>query len=111
MAFQPKTLLAVTLYCYAHDIYGSEDIEDALRRDAAFRWLCQQEFPGAWVLRRFRRENCKTLHQALVAMLWFVEADQTETGFRTLATEAQLAEEATRRMSKAMFIDSMGFED
>src|SRR5215213_9727728 len=47
VAFETKTLLAITLYCYLHDIYGSEAIEDALRRDAVFRQLCHQEFPGA----------------------------------------------------------------
>lgn len=111
LAFHPKTLLAVTIYCYTHDIYGSEDIEDALRRDGAFRALCHQEFPGALVLRRFRRENRMALHAALTAVLWFLETKKMEAGLPPVISEERLAEEATRRISKAMFIDSMGFEE
>ncbi len=102
LAFQPKALLALTLYCYAHAIYGSEDMEDALRRDVAFRVLCRQEFPDAQVLRRFRRENRETLQRVLEAVLRLMSADPEKAG---------AAEEASRRIGLALFIDSMETTD
>jgi hypothetical protein len=102
LAFQPQSLLATILYCYLHDIYGSEDIEDALRRDGGFRALCQQEFPDAATLRRFRRWNRSILQQTLQAALALIHGE---------VADAALAEEASRRIAKATFIDSMGFED
>jgi transposase len=41
LAFQPRTLLAMITFCYAKEIYGSEQIEDVMRRDLNFRQLCQ----------------------------------------------------------------------
>ena len=38
IAFRPKTMLALLTYCYAVGIYGSEDIEDVMCRDAIFRY-------------------------------------------------------------------------
>src|SRR5689334_794397 len=34
VAFHPRALLAVLTYCYASDIYCSEDIEDLMLRDS-----------------------------------------------------------------------------
>ena len=106
LAFEPRTLLALLSYCYARDIYGSADIEDVLRRDANFRLICNNEFPGARVIRRFRRENRETLHRCLSIALRSLE----EVGPQTVsaeAAEAARAEDVSRRIMKAMFIDSM----
>ncbi len=103
LAFQPRTLLAVTLYCYLHEIYGSEDTEDALRRDALFRGLCGQEFPDARVLRRFRRLNRDLLQHTLTAALKLLLPPEL--------SEAALQEAAMRRIGTAMFIDSMECSD
>ena len=56
VACQPRTLLALLMYCYARGIYGSVTIERLMHKDGAFRALCHDEFPGARMLRRFRRE-------------------------------------------------------
>lgn len=106
LAFEPRTLLALLSYCYARDIYGSADIEDVLRRDANFRLICNNEFPGARVIRRFRRENREALHRCLSIALRSME----EVGPQTVsaeAAEAARAEDVSRRIMKAMFIDSM----
>jgi hypothetical protein len=106
LAFEPKTLLALLSYCYAREIFGSAEVEDVLRRDANFRQICNNEFPGARVIRRFRRENREVLHRCLASALLTLRegSSQTEGGEYS---EAALAEDASRRIMKAMFIDSM----
>ena len=110
MAYEPQTLLALVSYCYARDIYGSADIEDVLRRDSVFRQLCQNEFPGARIIRRFRRENRETLHCCLTSVLRAVAAPM-ESGRGVELNEDELSEEASRRIMKAVFIDSMAEDD
>ncbi len=107
LAYQPKALLAVLTYCYARQIYGSEAIEDLLRRDVNFRELCLNEFPGAPVLRRFRRDNREAIRRCLLAALRFLADQKLLAGFVTGVKEEHLADEATRRITVAMFIDSM----
>jgi hypothetical protein len=106
LAFEPRTLLALLSYCYARDIYGSAEVEDVLRRDAHFRQICNNEFPGARLIRRFRRENREALHRCLVAALRALAegGPLAESGG---PSEAALMEDACRRVMKAMFIDSM----
>src|SRR3954462_4666168 len=55
LAFQPVALLALLTYCYAHEIYGSSQVEELMCKDASFRKLCAQEFPGARIIQRFRK--------------------------------------------------------
>ena len=106
LAHQPRVLLAMLGYCYAHGVYGSEHIEDSLRRDAAFRWICGNEFPDARLLRKFRRSNREALNQILQAALRFIGECRVEAGGEPLGSEV-VAEEATGRILKAMFIDSV----
>jgi transposase len=106
VAFEPRTLLALLSYCYAREIYGSAAIEDVLRRDANFRQICQNEFPGARVIRRFRRENREALHRCLTTALCALADGHGPT----MTDKAAMAEDASRRIMKAMFIDSMETE-
>lgn len=106
LAFEPRTLLALMSYCYARDIFGSVEIEDVLRRDANFRQICNNEFPGALVIRRFRRENREALHRCLTAALHSLAEGEPKTVENETA-ETAMAEDARRRIMKAMFIDSM----
>src|ERR1051325_10493175 len=69
VGFQPVTLLALLTYCYAHENYGSNEVEDLMRRDRNFRKLCGQEFPGPRVIQRFRKENREAIHDCLCAAL------------------------------------------
>ena len=81
-----------------------------MQRDASFRELCRNEFPGPRVLRRFRRENRAALHACLVDVLRFELRSQPEAnGYRS--AEDSVEEEATRRITMAMFIDSMELEE
>ena len=111
LAFQRKTLLALLSYCYARQIYGSAHIEDDMARDAKFRQLCHDEFPDAGVLRRFRRENREAVRLCLTEALGFLAEQKVEEGLVTKVSPVHCAEEATRRMTMAMFIDSMELDD
>jgi transposase len=111
LAYQPKTLLALLTYCYAQHIYGSEDVEDRVRRDGKFGELCQNEFPGARVFRHFRRENREALHHCLLGALRFLADQKVETGIVTAVKQEHLSEEATRRITMAMFIDRMELDE
>jgi hypothetical protein len=105
-AYHPRTLLAIMTYGYAREIYSSADIEDMLRRDQRFRQLCQNEFPDARVFRRFRRENRQVLQNCLFEVLrWLLSTPGPHAS--TPITDEDIALAASRRMSAAMFIDSM----
>ncbi|HEY0456006.1 MAG TPA: transposase [Verrucomicrobiae bacterium] len=107
IAYQPKILLAILCYCYASEIYGSHAVEDVMRRDVSFRQLCHEEFPGPGVIRRFRKHNREALQRALGRILQSMAEQKVADGTVTRVDSAQIAEEATRRVTMAMFIDSM----
>jgi len=107
LAFQPRTLLAMLTFCYAKEIYGSEQIEDVMRRDLNFRRLCQNEFPDAHLIRRFRRDNREVIYWCVMAALQFLFEQKVADGTVTKINDLQVAEEAKRRITMAMFIDSM----
>lgn len=111
VAFQPRTLLAILSYCYARQIFSSADIEGVMMRDANFRQRCGGEFPGPRVLRRFRRDNRDALHLCLKAGLKFLADQKSQAVIVPAASEAELSEEASRRIIMAMFMDSMGLDD
>ena len=107
LACSTTTLLTVLAYCYAMQIYGSAEIEALLRQDANLRPLCQNQFPNASVIRRFRRENRESLQICLEAALRFVAEQKVAQGIIARVNSARLAEEARRRIITAMFTDSM----
>jgi transposase len=105
-AYDPRTLLAIMTYSYAREIYSSADIEDMLRRDQPFRQLCQNEFPGSRIFRRFRRENREVLQNCLFEVLrWVMSAPGPDSP--NPITDDDIALATSRRMSAAMFVDSM----
>ena len=110
LAFEPKTLLAVLAYCYAREVYSSTSVEALLRRDVIFRELCNDEIPGARLMRRFRCENRESIRLCLLAGLRFLVQRKVEVGVVTKLNEGYLAEEARRRIIMAMFIDNMELE-
>ena len=107
LAHQPRILLAMLGYCYAHGIYGSEEIEDALRRDSTFRWICGNEFPHARLIRKFRRANREVLQRVLQAGLMFIAGRSAPGAGPDFPDVPSLSEEASRRMMCAVFIDSV----
>ncbi len=110
LAFQPRILLALLSYCYAREIYGSAAIVEVLRRDSKFHQLCHDEFPDANAILGFRRENRQAVQLCLEAVLRFLVAQEAEAGNQTELNETQLAQEASRRIIIATFIDSMELE-
>jgi hypothetical protein len=98
-------LLALLTYCYARHIYCSADIEDGLRDDMDFGQLSGNGFPGVLVIRQFRRLNREALRLCLLAVLCFLAEQKIAEGLVTKVNKAHLAEEASRRITMAMFID------
>ena len=110
-AIRPKLLLALLTFCYARQTYGSAEVVDWLRREVSFRQFAKDELPDAPTLCRFRRENREALHRCLTAALRFQVERKVADGLVTKVCEAQLAEEASRRIIMAMFVDSLELED
>ena len=110
-AIRPKLLLALLTFCYARQTYGSAEVADWLRREVNIRLFPVDEYPDARTLCRFRRENREALHRCLTATLQFLGEEKMAAGVVTKVSEARLAEEASRRIIMAMFVDSMEQED
>lgn len=104
---QTRALLALLIHCYARQIYGSADVADLARRDKDFPRLCGEGFPDGQTIRRFRSENREVIHRCLMAALHFLVEQKISLGVLTKVSDTQLAEEASRRIIMAMFIDSM----
>ena len=111
LAFQPKTLLAMLTYCYARGIYGSGEVEDLMRRDVNFRELCHNEFPDARVIRRFRRHNRELLHSSVMLTLQLLYEQNMTQGAIARINDLQIAEEANRRITMAMFMDTLDLDN
>ena len=109
MAFQPKALLSLLVYCYVTGTYSSADIEDMMRRDVTFRHFCQGEFPSAHLLKRFRRENRTAVRDCIYAVLLQQSQrhEMPEAGSGGTCSSDVLTQDADGRLLKAMFIDSM----
>jgi hypothetical protein len=102
-----RMLLALLGCCYACQIYRSEDVAAAVRKDVTFRERCLGASPDARTIRGFRRKNRVTLHECLVAGLRALAQQKLEAGVISKICETNLEEEARRRITMAMFIDSM----
>ena len=107
LAFQPKVLLTLLSACYAHKTYSSAKVAALLRGDATLRQFCGNEVPDARMIRRFRSENREPLHRCLQSALRYLADQKVAEGLVTRVNEAQLSEEASRRIIMAMFTDSM----
>src|ERR1039457_685272 len=110
LAFKPQQLLALLTYCYARQIYSSALIAQLLRRDLDLIRLCPEGLPDPEDLRRFRGENREALLFCLKTALRFLLEKKVAAGVLTKISETQLAEEASRRIITAVFLDSMGLE-
>ena len=109
LAFQPKVLLSLLVYCYVTGTYSSVDIEDMMRRDVTFRRLCQEEFPSARLLGRFRRENRIAVRDCVyTVLLRQAQRRHPPDGMGDSPhLSSALSDDADGRVLKAMFIDSM----
>jgi len=124
LAFQPRAMLAMLTYCYANGVYGSEDVEQMMYEDTAFRALCGRDYPNHRQFRRFRRHNHTVLKRTLEETLrgaWSLNhsfghngngpAKESSNGLPDPAIQDWIAGEVENRIEKAMFIDQMSMEN
>ena len=105
-----RTLLALLAFCYARQIYGSIEVVTRLRYDEGLRGLCDELTPDPNTIRQFRTENRQALEFCLQAALRCQAEEKVAQGLLTKVNEERLAEEARRRITMAMFTDSMDLE-
>lgn len=119
LAFQPRSMLAMLVYCYANGIYGSWDVEQKMYEDPDFRALCGREYPDWRRLRRFRRENHEVLRRTLaetfrIGARWQADEPLANRPNRVGPGSGACREpldnfdnEAEARIERAMFCDAM----
>ena len=105
-----RTLLALLAFCYARQIYGSLEVVARLRSDEGLRGLCDELIPDPDTIRQFRTVNREALDLCLQAALRCQAEEKVAQGLLTKVNEERLAEEARRRITMAMFTDSMDLE-
>jgi hypothetical protein len=105
-----RTLLALLAFCYARQIYGSIEVVTRLRYDEGLRGLCDELTPDPGTIRQFRTENRQALEFCLQAALRFQAEEKVAHGLLTKVNEERVVEEARRRITMAMFTDSMDLE-
>jgi len=104
---QTRAVLALVIHCYARQIYGSADVAVIARHDLDYSRLGGEGFPDAQTVRRFRSENREVIHRGLMVALHFLVEQKISLGALTKVSDTQLAEEASRRIIMATFIDSL----
>ncbi|MGA2544899.1 MAG: hypothetical protein ABSG78_25390 [Verrucomicrobiota bacterium] len=101
-----KRLLSLLCWSYARQIYSSAEIHFRLRGTPT-AGLWDSGAPATADICRFRQENRSVLQACLGAVLRFLVAQKVAEGFVTRINESHIAEEASRRIIMAMFIDSV----
>lgn len=109
-SIKPKVLLTLLSRCYANQIYGSTEIARSLERCLESREFFENATADARLIRQFRQDNREALQTCLTAALRFAVEEKVRAGTVTRISEAQLVEEAKRRIIMAMFIDSMAMD-
>jgi hypothetical protein len=109
--FQARSLLALLTFCYARQVYSSNAIAARLRREFGSFRVDGNELPDALMLLLFRRDNRGPLGFCLRSALHFLAAEKVRQGFVTRLKEAHITEEASRRITMAIFTDSVEMED
>ena len=78
---RPQMMLTLLAYCYAARIYGSWEIEAAIRNDPTVRYICARTFLIWRDIRHFRRNNRDLIERCLAYVLkqaWLLERDELE---------------------------------
>jgi transposase-like protein DUF772 len=107
---RPRTLLILLCWCYAHGLYASHDIEQAVRRKPELSSLCEYSVPDESVLRQFRRHNWEAICTCLLAALLFKAKEKIASGVVTRINQTHVEAEARRRLIMASFLDSCTLE-
>ena len=104
---QSRAVLALLVNCYVHQIYSSRNAAALAARDPHFPWFWWEDFPDAAALRRFRQENQAAIHGCLTTALRLLAAQKHFAGALPKVNGPQFAEEASRRITMAAFVDSV----
>ena len=112
-----RMMISLLTYCYARNLFGSQEIEEQTTAPSMVRYLCAREFPEFDALRNFRRRHRKILTECLrrvVSGVDRIRCDNQETlparsrgpvHSNELLCEA--TEEADRRIQLAAQADSI----
>ena len=106
-AFQAKTMLGLLAFCYARQVYSSNDIAAQLGRELKPFWVSVVNLPDALMLQRYRAENRGPLAFCLRSALVFLAEEKIRQGIVTHVKRAHIQQEANRRIIMAMFTDSL----
>ena len=110
-SLEPVALLALLTFWYARQVYSSTQIVARLKLDLA---CCGRAggmlLEDAGALRRFRAVNRLPLESALATTLRLVAEDKVLQGRVTHVNGNQFAEEARRRVTMAIFTDTLETE-
>jgi hypothetical protein len=104
---QARAVLVLLTHCYALQIYRSTEAASLIARDLYFSCLCGENMPEARDLQQFRAENREAIRRCLAAALRFMVEEKMAAGVVTRVNDAHVTEEANRRITMAMFMDSM----
>lgn len=67
--YPPGMMLGLLIYCYAHRLFSSREIERATYSQVSVRYLCANLHPDHDTVAKFRRENGALLEQCFVTVL------------------------------------------
>lgn len=125
-ALQPRSMLAVLVYCYAAGIFASEAIAELMQEDTQFRALCGDAYPDWHQLRRFRRLNRSLIQHCLEELLAQERGTSADLALgapcrppRRFAVpdswepdpRSNIAREASDRLRRAAQLDSMALDE
>jgi transposase len=82
--YRPQMMLTLLTYCYAASIYGSQDIEWAMKHSRTVRYICARTYPEWQAIRRFRRQHRELLLQSLAYVMkqtWALKFDEGEADY------------------------------
>jgi len=109
-ALRPQMMLTLLSYCYAGRIYGSRDIEWAIRNNTTVRYICAHTCPEWLAIRQFRRQNRELLEQCLAFVLkraWLLQSDADCTGeWPGPESDGRFAAEARQKIEVAIIMDT-----
>jgi hypothetical protein len=82
--YRPQMMLTLLTYCYAASLYGSQDIERAMRDNRTVRYICARTYPDWQALRQFRRQHRDLIRQCLAYVMkqtWALKFDDGEADY------------------------------
>lgn len=101
--YPPGMMLAVLVYCYAHGIFSSRQIEQATYQHVSVRYLAGDTHPDHDTIAKFRRDNAQLLRSVFVQLLRLAQV----SGLLKLGT---IAIDGTKLKAAAAKRHTMSFE-